>query len=47
MLHGRPKGGDYEPTEEELKEVREVIDAYDSRLYQAIPSHGRVPGPAR
>ena len=47
VLHGRPKGGDYEPTEEELKEVREVIDAYDSRLYQAIPSHGSVPGPAR
>ena len=47
VLHGRPKRDDYEPTEEELKEVREVIDAYDSRLYQAIPSHGRVPGPAR
>ena len=47
-LHPRPKYEDYEPTEEEMKEVRGVIDAYDRQLYQAVPSHGRVPaGPAR
>ena len=45
-LHGRPKKDDYEPTEEEMEEVRGVIDAYDRRLYQAVPSHERVPGPA-
>ena len=38
-LHGRPKKDDYEPTEEEMKEVRGVIDAYDRKLYQAVPSN--------
>lgn len=37
-LHGRPKKDDYEPTEEEMKDVRRVIDAYDSQLYRAVPS---------
>ena len=37
-LHGRPKKHDYEPTEEEMKDVRRVIDAYDSQLYRAVPT---------
>ena len=37
-LHGRPKKHDYEPTEEEMKDVRRVIDTYDSQLYRAVPS---------
>jgi hypothetical protein len=43
-LHGLVKKGIYEPTEEEMKEVREVIDAYDRQLYQALPSHRHVRG---
>ena len=37
-LHDRPKKDDYEPTEEEMEDVRRVIDAYDSQLYRAVPS---------
>ena len=44
VLHDeqRDKTDDYEPTEEEMREVREVIDAYDRQLYEAVPNHGRV-----
>ena len=38
VLHDRPKKDDYEPTEEEMEEVRRIIDAYDSQLYRAVPS---------
>ena len=44
VLHDdeRDKTDDYEPTEEEMRQVREVIDAYDRQLYEAVPNHGRV-----
>ena len=38
----RDKTDDFEPTEEEMREVRAVIDAYDRQLYDAVPSNGRV-----
>jgi len=43
-LHLRVKKGTFKPTEEQMKEVREVIDAYDRQLYQAVPSHRHVRG---